>query len=205
MFRSKVLETILLNRMYGFNCHHAINKTITMTLWLHDTASKIPVYSTHHCGAGGVVVADKLILLIREKHSNLWKLPGGYVNQGEDFGDAVQREIFEETGVRTKFEKILTIRHEHDVQFGKSDLYFICGMKPLSREITIDSEIENAKWIDVSEFTKSNQHPMLQVITDILLNDESNGNDVGLREEVFPSTRRPGKSYKLYLPFLNKK
>ena len=34
---------------------------------------------------------------------DLWKLPGGHVESNESIGDAAVREVWEETGVKTKF------------------------------------------------------------------------------------------------------
>lgn len=51
------------------------------------------------------------------------KLPGGYVNLGEEFGAAACREVEEETGVKTRFRSLLSVRHQHNVSFGRSDMY----------------------------------------------------------------------------------
>jgi ADP-ribose pyrophosphatase YjhB (NUDIX family) len=77
-----------------------------MLLWLKDDVEcKVPPFGTHHCGVGGLVLNEQenTILVVREKArvwAPLWKLPGGYVNLGEDLGTAAVREVFEETGIR---------------------------------------------------------------------------------------------------------
>ena len=62
--------------------------------------------------SGGVVVNEKdEVLCIREKYvgdlkhaySQLWKLPGGHVDPGEDLGTAVEREVSEETNIKATF------------------------------------------------------------------------------------------------------
>lgn len=55
------------------------------------------------------------------------KLPGGYVNLGEEFGAAACREVEEETGVKTRFRSLLSIRHQHNVSFGRSDMCVSCA------------------------------------------------------------------------------
>ena len=52
-----------------------------------------------------VVDEDNNVLVVQERFrfSNHWKLPGGYVDPGEDIHTAAIREVFEETGVKTKF------------------------------------------------------------------------------------------------------
>ena len=41
----------------------------------------------------------KKVLLLKHKGSNLWGTPGGEVNGGESFFDAMKREFREETGI----------------------------------------------------------------------------------------------------------
>ena len=47
---------------------------------------------------------------------------------GEDIGTAAAREIKEETGIQSVFQSVLTLRHSHNIQFGRSDMYVICRM-----------------------------------------------------------------------------
>ena len=53
----------------------------------------------------------------------------------------------EETGVETAFESLLTLRHQHAAQFGRSDLYAICLLRVASPcEIRRDSyELDDAR------------------------------------------------------------
>ena len=79
--------------------------------------------------------------------------------------DAVVREVLEETGVQTRFDALVCFRHWHGYRYGKSDIYFVCRLSPLSREITMQAEeIEECIWMpseqflaseDVSTFNKS--------------------------------------------------
>ena len=48
---------------------------------------------------------------------DLWKLPGGLVEKNESIGDAAIREVWEETGVKTKFVSILGFRELLKYQF----------------------------------------------------------------------------------------
>ena len=41
---------------------------------------------------------------------DIWKLPGGLVETGETIEDACVREVWEETGVKCKFQSVVAFR-----------------------------------------------------------------------------------------------
>lgn len=145
----------------GFTFHHSHEHTLMMTYRLQPEAL-IPGYATHCIGAGGVVLNDdRKLLVVNERHRRdksrpYYKLPGGALHPGEHLADAVIREVFEETGVRAKFESLVCFRHWHGYRFGSSDIYFICRLSPISEEITIQAdEIEDSHWMPVDEYLNS--------------------------------------------------
>ena len=70
--------------------------------------------------------------------------------------DALEREILEETGVRTEFESLVCFRHWHQYRYGKSDIYFVCRLNPLSSEIVMQAEeIAECLWTPVDDFLGS--------------------------------------------------
>lgn len=50
--------------------------------------------------AGGVLIHDQKILLIKHKKMGLWLCPGGHLETNETPHQAAEREFFEETGIR---------------------------------------------------------------------------------------------------------
>ena len=145
----------------GFTFHHSNEGYLMMTLQLVPNAH-VPPFATHYIGAGGVVLRDgKDLLVVCERHRQpgqapFYKLPGGALLAGEHLANAVVREVLEETGVHTHFDALVCFRHLHGYRYGKSDIYFVCRLLPLSQEITMqEEEIEDCLWMPVIDFLGS--------------------------------------------------
>ena len=144
----------------GFSYHHAGQDYLLLTLQLVESAH-IPPYASHYIGAGGVVLDDNNeLLLVREKYGfgdrpPTLKMPGGALRSGEHLADAMVREVLEETGVTTRFDSVVCFRHWHGYRYGKSDIYFVCRLSPLNKEIQMQTEeIQECLWMPVDEFLK---------------------------------------------------
>jgi len=142
----------------GFIFHHSRPDSVMMTLRLEPDAV-IPSYATHYIGAGGVVLNERHELLVvtervhRHRRPHYYKLPGGALKPGEHLVDAVMREVREETGIHTRFRAVMGFRHWHGYRYGKSDIYFICRLEPLTEEIQIqEAEIEECMWMDLERY-----------------------------------------------------
>jgi ADP-ribose pyrophosphatase YjhB (NUDIX family) len=61
----------------------------------------------------GVVFRGGELLLVQERDSGCWSLPGGWVDVGESPGEAVAREVLEESGYRTRATRLLAL-HDRD-------------------------------------------------------------------------------------------
>ncbi|GMQ04752.1 hypothetical protein CsSME_00050075 [Camellia sinensis var. sinensis] len=111
-----------------------------------------------------VPVAVK-VLVVQEKHyapalAGLWKIPTGFILESEEIFTGAIREVKEETGIDTEFVEVIAFRHAHNVAFEKSDLFFICMLRPLSTQIIVDDlEIQSAKWMPLAEFV---EQPLIQ-------------------------------------------
>lgn len=170
--RARLIEQ-LSNKNFGFDLHHTnpALQTVIMKRWLKDTEDKIPPFATHQVGTAGFVLNDRNeILLVKEWSGPLssrvpsrqWKLPGGLLDKDESFEEATCREVLEETGIICEFESILTFWHRHGLKWDKSDLYYVCLLRPKSSELGIcPVEISAATWMHLDEFLATQDHPLI--------------------------------------------
>jgi 8-oxo-dGTP pyrophosphatase MutT (NUDIX family) len=141
----------------GFAFHHSDANYLMLTRRLVPEAY-IPPYATHYIGAGGVVINEVQELLVvsekfRRRKGPAYKLPGGALHPGEHLAEAVVREVLEETGVQTQFQALACFRHWHGYRHGKSDIYFVCRLRPLSQDISMQAEeIAECLWMPVNTF-----------------------------------------------------
>lgn len=141
----------------GFTFHHATETYLMMTLRLEANVGMLP-YASHYAGVGGVVLDEQDNILVvrenmREDRPTPFKLPGGFVDVGEHLEAAAVREVWEETGIRAKFESLVCVRLWHANRFGKSDFYFVCRLSPLTYDITPqEAEIAECRWMPVAEY-----------------------------------------------------
>ena len=142
----------------GFTFHHSGDDYLMLTAILQEGAW-VPNFATHYIGIGGVVLTpERKLLVVREIYGvagrqPTLKLPGGALHPGEHLAEAVEREVLEETGVQAEFQSIACFRHWHGYRYGKSDIYFVGRLRPLSREITMQAdEIQECLWLPVDDF-----------------------------------------------------
>lgn len=163
----------------GFQYHHAEPGYVMLTYWIPEGPCMLPANASHQVGIGGFVInQNNEVLVVQEKHCSpatlgLWKIPTGFIHEAEEIYTGAVREVKEETGIDTEFIEVIAFRHVHNVAFEKSDLFFICMLKPLSSTITVDDlEIDAAKWMPLVEFVEQpliQEDSMFKKIVDIFI------------------------------------
>lgn len=149
---------------HGFIYHHAEGSLAVLNLWIDpDKENKVPMFATHQVGVSGIVLNEdtKEVLCVKDKnkwYSHMWKFPGGLADLGEDIKDTAEREVFEETGVRAEFQSILAFRQQHTQPgaFGRSDLFYLCRLKPLTFDLDpCEEEIAECQWMGISQLCEA--------------------------------------------------
>jgi ADP-ribose pyrophosphatase YjhB (NUDIX family) len=103
-------------------------------------------YATPKVDVRGVVFRDQALLLVKEREDGRWTLPGGWADINESPSEAVVREVFEESGYRTRATKLLAVfdraKHGHvpPLPFHIYKHFILCQW--LGGEATISTETE---------------------------------------------------------------
>ncbi|XP_053505926.1 nucleoside diphosphate-linked moiety X motif 6 isoform X2 [Ictalurus furcatus] len=201
--RSRLAEAAALQ---GFTFHHTVRDEAVLSLWMGDGESRLPNYATHQVGVAGAVVnqSNGKVLVVQDKNraKNMWKFPGGLSNPSENVGDTAVREVFEETGIRSEFRSLVSIRqqHHHPGAFGNSDMYLICRLAPVTYEINFcKHECLRCEWMDLAELAKiSDAAPITSRIAKLLLFGLQNGfENIDLSMEELPAVYT-GLVYQIY-------
>ncbi|TQD92179.1 hypothetical protein C1H46_022217 [Malus baccata] len=159
----------------GFRYHHAEPHYLMLVYWIPEINNTLPANASHRVGIGAIVLNDKKEMLVVQEKSGrfqgtgVWKIPTGVVDEGEDIFAAAVREIKEETGIDAEFLEILAFRQAHKAFFEKSDLFFVCILRPLTFDIQKQElEIEAAKWIPLEDFAAqpvTQKHELFKYVT----------------------------------------
>ncbi|XP_037119006.1 nucleoside diphosphate-linked moiety X motif 6 [Syngnathus acus] len=191
---------------HGFTFHHAQERHAVLSLWMGVGESRLPHFATHQIGVAGAVVDESngkvLVVQDKNKTKNAWKFPGGLSDPGENIGVTAVREVLEETGIRSEFRSLLSIRqqHNHPGAFGMSDMYVICRLSPLSYDIHFcRHECERCEWFSLAELARTTDTtPITSRVAKVLLHGLKHGFErIDLSMEELPAVYS-GMFYQLY-------
>ncbi|OSI72308.1 DNA mismatch repair protein MutT [Bradyrhizobium canariense] len=129
-------------------------------------------YATPKVDVRGAIVEGNKVLLVREKSDGLWALPGGFAEIGLSAARNIEKELYEEAGLKVSVSRLYGVRHKANASYSPDvrefyKMFFLCdplpGQKvqptsetseaaffprdqlpPLSRGRTIESDVEAA-------------------------------------------------------------
>lgn len=136
----------------------------------------------------GILVEEGKILLVKQKVSDArsWSLPGGRLEQGESLEKAIEREMLEETGLKTRTEKLLYVC---DVPEAKPSLIHITFlMERMDGDIKLPSNefdknpITDVKLVPITDLI---EYGFSEQFTNRILNGFPNsGNYMGAKSNI---------------------
>ncbi|KAK5983961.1 Nudix hydrolase domain-containing protein [Trichostrongylus colubriformis] len=118
----------------GFIFAHAAPDELTMTRWLGEEPSRLPLTTFSYFSVHGMVVDEKgRVLMIREhRRKYVWMFPGGMPESNENLFETAERKVLEETGVVAKAESVISLRQRLRTEYeGACGFFFGCLMKPV--------------------------------------------------------------------------
>jgi len=86
------------------NTHSKIDKAQLFALFQEQIG-----YATPRIDVRGVVFRNDSLLMVREKADGGWTLPGGWADVGDVPSEAVEREVYEESGFRVQARSIIGV------------------------------------------------------------------------------------------------
>jgi len=135
--RFKALQTISAEIMAT---HTNVEQSYILDLFTREVG-----YATPKVDVRGAVFRDNTILLVKERVDGCWTLPGGWADVGETPSEVAVKEVYEESGYRTRAVKLIAV-YDRDMQghppFPHSvyKLFFLCELLGGSPSPSIETE-----------------------------------------------------------------
>ena len=122
-------------------------------------------YSSTRVACRGILVSDDSILLVYARNNDVWMIPGGGLEEGEDEASCVIREISEETGYAVKPTKCVLEIDEYYENEKYVSKYYLCDIVGQSAIKLTEQEVKaglETRWVPIKEaidiFSKHQQY-----------------------------------------------
>ena len=159
------------------------------------THYRVKYLQGYSVGVGAVVVhGDRALLIHRAlgRGTGDWAIPSGFVDRGETINVAVQREVFEETGIQAEIEGLIAVRSR--VTDEENSAYFIFLLRARDDEAIADRrEVDEARFFSVEEIQEL---PRLQKLSRLLVTMALKGEASVLQFHTHPDI--PATEYVIY-------
>ena len=136
----------------------------------------------HFCASAFVInPKDKTILLVKHRKFDRWLQPGGHIEDDETPEEAATREVFEETGIKTKligehFPREDDMIRPLGIQCNRKDngdrhfdiIYAAVPTNP-DENVTISTESTDSGWFTRGELENLSVFPDVKITMDYIL------------------------------------
>ncbi|MCC6643895.1 NUDIX hydrolase, partial [Candidatus Peregrinibacteria bacterium] len=126
----------------------------------------------YEAGAFGMIFNQKgEVLLCHRTDRNTWNLPGGVIDPNESPWDAAIREVYEETGLKVRLQKLTGVYFKKRPKTaGQETLVFNFLCERISGRIHTTNEAQQIKFFPISKLPKNLKPNQRQRILDYLKN-----------------------------------
>ncbi|WP_424832905.1 NUDIX hydrolase [Ruegeria sp.] len=118
-------------------------------------------YATPSVDIRGAVIRDAQILLVRERSDGKWALPGGFADIGSSPAENIEREVWEEAGLKVRAQHLYALRHKarHPYPADARDFYklFFSCEEVDQRDPKPGSETSDAAFFKLDELPELSQ------------------------------------------------
>jgi ADP-ribose pyrophosphatase YjhB (NUDIX family) len=129
-----------------------------------------PTANSIVCAVSGVLPDDHdRILLIRRTDNGYWSIPGGGVEPGESVGQAVTREVKEETGIDCQVTRLVGIysNPNHIAAYDDGEVrqeFSICFTARMLRgTIRTSGESSDVRFVAFDDLAEYRMHPSIRL------------------------------------------
>jgi len=132
---------------------------ITLMDNVDETAKKAVVQSFTRVAAGAFIVKDGKLLMTKANRGltkGYWNIPGGFVDFGESFEEAVKREVKEEIGLEVKVKKLIGLYSDIE-KYHMLVASYICEVVG-GKLRPSPTEVEEVKWFPLKAAEKTTKN-----------------------------------------------
>lgn len=142
--------------------------------------------------AAAIVVKDNNLLVMHRVNNGqeYWVIPGGGVEEGETWEEAVVRELWEETSLKIKVNRLLYHRQYQDKSGAINNEYYylseyVSGTPKLNASVELEEmqrgeQFYEPHWISITDLESKLLYP--ESLKPVLLSDLKQGFSTSVRE-----------------------